>query len=479
MLIFFDHTPCTIDPRQRFYVFQFIAQKNGWFITNDKKEASGYFQWIDGQDEIIVRQISGKICIDVPAAILIQILSKLKCDDTLSPDDEPPPIERPVLDETVFKIQKNLIECCLKNQQIFIFKLPWPHGKKIALALTHDVDMTRKYGLKNLLIHAGRGRWQDFIDHYRQSVFKENVYWNFDELLQFYRQKKFKSTLFFLARAWENFQYRYQVRSNKFRQLFEKILAEGHEIALHSSRYAFSHPSRILKEKKKLEKMIGQPVYGVRQHYLRLQFPQAWQYFAAAGFKYDSSCGYNHSVGFRAGTSGIFPTFNYQTAQINSLQEIPILLMDYPWSSYFDSEEESKMIFDKIYRDIEKSQGVLNILWHPSNLAEPVFRAVWNNMFDWINGRNFYLDTLWMIHQWWEKRSRLNLRNFKAEPAGFGFNLTTASDINNLCLGIISGKKIKLSPDIMQIDTGQFQLHFPVIHSGENKYYLSFEEEYK
>ena len=476
-MIFFSYTPGTSDPRLQNYAFQFIAQKNGWFITNDEREASGHFRWVEGLDGVGVRQDSGKILIDIPASSLNHILTRLKCDDTISPDEEPPPIEQPVVDEMVDEIQKKVFDFCIKNQQIFIYKLPWPQGKKIAIALTHDVDLTRKYGLKNLLKDLGQGHWNDFKDHYRQSVFKENVYWNLDELLQFYRQKKFRSTFFFLARAWEYFQYRYQIRSDKFHRLFENILAEGHEIALHSSRYAFSHPDRILKEKSKLEKMIGQPVYGVRQHYLRLQFPQAWHYFTEAGFSYDSSCGYNNAVGFRAGTSGIFHAFNYQTAHLNSLQEIPILLMDYPWSSSFGSKDETKMIFQRIYQDVEKYQGILNILWHPSNLAEPAFREVWNNMFNWMRNEDTYLGTLGMIQQWWEKKSKLNLQSLRTEPTGCGFNLTTESEINHLYLGIISGKKIKPGKDLLQLNNGQFQLHLPLIQAGESKYFLSVEED--
>ena len=477
MLISFAYTPGTIGPQLQIYAFQFIAQQSGWFITTVEKEANGYFRWVDGLESIGIRQDSGKIVIDVPASRLNQILTRLKCDDTISPDEEPPPIGQPAVDEIVDEIQKKVIDYCIKHQQLYLYKLPWPQGKKMAVALTHDVDMTRKYGLKNLLKNLGQGHWNDFKDQYRQSVFKENVYWNFDELLQFYQQKKIRSTFFFLARAWENFQYRYQIRSDKFRRLFENILAEGHEIGLHSSRYTFSHPDRILREKIKLEKTISQPVYGVRQHYLRLQFPQAWRNFTAAGFNYDSSCGYNNAVGFRAGTSGIFHTFDYHDVQINSLQEIPILLMDYPWSSSFGSEEESKIIFQRLYQDVEKYQGVLNILWHPSNLAEPAFREAWNNMFKWLKIEDTYLNTLSMIQQWWNNKSKLNLLNLRTEPTGYGFSLATESDINHLSLGIISGKKIKPAKDLRQLNHGQFQYHLPLIRSGESEYSLSLEED--
>jgi hypothetical protein len=93
-----------------------------------------------------------------------------------------------------------------------------------------------------------------------------------------------------------------------------------------------------------------------------------------------------------------------------------------------------------------------------------------------MSGKEYYLDTLTGLNQWQEKRAGLNLLKVKIEPSGIGFNLLAESSMNNLCLAIISGRKIKLNTDLKQSAANQYQLTCPKIRPGENKYYLGFEK---
>lgn len=475
MLIYLNKTFNSDTDHQQLYGFHFIAACNGWLITEDPADAIIHFRWKDDLNKIEIYRSAEKIYLDVPKIMLRKILGWLKCEDTSSPEQEPPRIERPLANEMADEIQKQLVDYFINDQQTFIHLLPWPQGKPLAVALTHDVDLTRKFGLKKLMTDAAFGHWKKFGAHYCESFFSENRYWNFDEILQFYQQLNLKSTFFFLAHSWEGLHYRYRIGSEKFRQLFKKILEQGHEIGLHSSRYAFDHPKRIIREKNHLEKIIGQPVIGVRQHYLRLQFPQAWHYFQDAGFQYDSSCGYNESIGFRAATASIFSTFVPPLAPMNSLLEIPISLMDYPWSKHFVSNEQSKVIFEDLWDSVEKFQGVMNILWHPSNIAEPDFRPVWQKMFEWLEKKNFYQGTLANLQEWWRKKSVLNFFKLQHNSEGITFLLQTSSALSGVCLNIISRKKLKLDANIQTLAMHHYRWTLPDLAPGVNQFFLQYE----
>ena len=119
---------------------------------------------------------------------------------------------------------------------------------------------------------------------FKGLIHKNNIYWKFDELLELYNRIGVNSTFFFLAKPWEGMSYRYNIRHGKFHRLFSDIRQSGHEIGLHSSRFAFDRPKKYYDEKVKLENTLGSSVYGVRQHFLRLKFPTCWQYFENAGF---------------------------------------------------------------------------------------------------------------------------------------------------------------------------------------------------
>lgn len=475
MLIYLNKALGSDADHQKFHGFHFIAACNGWLTTEDPAEAMIHLRWKDNQNKIEIYRSAEKICIDLPQFMLQKICNWLKCEDATSPEQEPPPIERPLANDMANEIQKQLIDFILKDQQLFIYLLHWPEGKPLAVALTHDVDLTRKFGTKKLLVDVMFGRWKEFGAHYRESAFSKNVYWNFEEILQLYRQLKLKATFFFIARPWEGFHYRYRIESKKFRHLFKAMSEQGHEIGLHSSRYAFDHPKRIMQEKRHLEKIIGQPVIGVRQHYLRLQFPQAWHYFQEAGFQYDSSCGYNESIGFRAATASIFSPFVPPPASISSLLEIPISLMDYPWSKHFFSDEQSKIIFENLWNSIEKFQGVMNILWHPSNIAEPAFRPMWQKMFEWLDKRNFYQGTLMDLQEWWRKKSDLKFLKREHNAEGIRFSIHTSSAMSGLCLDIISRKKLKCDASIQSVAMHQYRWKLPELAPGVTHFFLKYE----
>jgi hypothetical protein len=431
-----SHKPSAISalPVIQKYIFNHMAATAGWFIDEGGDYSSIHISFSDGQPNKFEKVNENQFRYNISEQIFNKFLRFLKCEDRLDPEMEPPAHPSPVLDEIAADIKEEIIDFCKFNRLPHISKCLWPGGKDMAISITHDIDITRKYGLNSLARDFFTANFTALADHFQKSVFRDNVYWNFEELLQFYRDKKIVSTFYFISRPWEKFHYRYNVKSSKFRQLFEAILSDNHEIGLHTSRFAFDHPYRIGPEKKRLENLLQRKIQGVRQHYLRLLFPKAWDYFEESGFLYDSSSGYNDSLGFRAGTSLPFRTYNFAEQKPRKLYEIPFSIMDYPWKDNQNTEADIGNLFKNISDPIEKNSGLLNLIWHPHNIVEEEFYDLWSFLLTYLESKKAHIDCLYRIIDWWEKRFGLQMKQFGYQSSSLDIKLYSASQIENICL---------------------------------------------
>jgi peptidoglycan/xylan/chitin deacetylase (PgdA/CDA1 family) len=129
-------------------------------------------------------------------------------------------------------------------------------------------------------------------------------------------------------------------------------------------------------EREALTRITGQPRTGVRMH---------WLYFAEesprrieeAGFDYDSTCGYNDAVGYRAGTLQAF-----RPAGAERLLELPLAIMDsamlYPERMGL-SHDEAVACGHDVVRQARECGGALVINWHDRSLAP---ERQWGRLYD-------------------------------------------------------------------------------------------------
>ncbi len=432
----------------------------GWFVTPDKRRAQAIFEEKAGC--LAVRTAGSSQQVNIP------IRGKLMIEPGVGPNN---PLV-PWLDRELMGLQQSVDELFLGFGRPFIRKLPWPQGKPFALAISHDVDLTRKFGPKGALLSLLTGEFGKFQKSALELFSRQNRYWTFPELLSFYTEKKFKSTFFFLARSREDRSYRYNINSGKFRKLFRQILASGHEIGLHSSKYAFEKPEKIVKEKQRLENILGSEAKGVRQHFLRLKFPDAWPVFADAGFGYDSSAGFNEKIGFRMGTCFPFTPDNLKNTSMQTFYEVPFVLMDYPWANSRENLNTNGTVLQQLANEILKCQGLLHILWHPSNLAETEFQPFWQELFQWLGNQTFYSDSLENIVDWWDKRRAVRLTRIDRSGGETDFYLNAASSLSELVLEVVSGRKIESIRGVQTIERRgekKYRLHLEPLRAGENR----------
>lgn len=267
------------------------------------------------------------------------------------------------------------------------FKPEYPAGKTYAVCLTHDVDDIYPPFSHTLVSTFCCARSFNIKELYNQWAWRftkrsDSPYRNFEKIMNLESRYGAKSTFYFMATDKDIHRFRYNIVDLK--NELRIIDQGGWGIGLHTGYYSFDDVNEIKKEKNRIEEIIGRPVIGCRNHYLRFNTPVTWERLAAAGFKYDTTFGYDDIIGFRNGMCGPFKPFNLNSNGEIDIWEIPLNIMD---GTLFgpmhlgivDAKEQVKKMIDTT----NKLHGVLTILWHNNIFGWP-YRKEWAGLYEWI-----------------------------------------------------------------------------------------------
>jgi len=138
------------------------------------------------------------------------------------------------------------------------------------------------------------------------------------------------------------------------------LLKEGCELGVHGID-AWHSVEKGRDELARIAEVTGNAGIGVRMHWL-LSDSHTATVVEKAGYAYDSTAGYNETVGYRNGTGQVF-----RPAGARSLLELPLHIQDgalfYPQRldlSQSEAGERCAALID----NARESGGVLNVLWH-------------------------------------------------------------------------------------------------------------------
>ena len=138
------------------------------------------------------------------------------------------------------------------------------------------------------------------------------------------------------------------------------LVAEGCEIGVHGID-AWHSVSRGQDERARVAKFARTPVAGIRMHWL-MKDERTYEALDEAGYAYDSTAGYNETVGYRCGTTQVF-----RPPQSRRLLELPLHIQDgalfFPQYLGLDDAEAWRTC-KAIIGHPEKMGGVLTVLWH-------------------------------------------------------------------------------------------------------------------
>jgi peptidoglycan/xylan/chitin deacetylase (PgdA/CDA1 family) len=143
------------------------------------------------------------------------------------------------------------------------------------------------------------------------------------------------------------------------------LRTEGCELAVHGID-AWHSVEKGRAERQRIADVSGESSIGVRMHWL-LRDENTVRVLEEAGFAYDSTDGYNETIGYRSGTSQVF-----RPAGARTLLELPLHIQDgamfYP--DRLDlSESEAWRRCQRIVDHVKDSGGVLTTLWHDRSPA--------------------------------------------------------------------------------------------------------------
>ena len=180
-----------------------------------------------------------------------------------------------------------------------------------------------------------------------------------------------------------------------------KLQKAGCEIGLHGID-AWLNSSRGREELEEIRRLTGASEIGVRMHWLYYD-QQSPVVLEKAGAAYDSTIGYNETVGYRAGT-----TQAYKPLQATQLLELPLHAMDtalfYP--DYLGlSPRQATTVLGQLVDNAVQFGGCLTINWHDRSLApERLWGACYRDLVQHLRSGRAWFATASEAVSWFQKR---------------------------------------------------------------------------
>lgn len=187
----------------------------------------------------------------------------------------------------------------------------------------------------------------------------------------------------------------------------QSLVLAGCEIGLHGID-AWTDVSSGQKEREEIARITGLEDMGVRMH---------WLFFDAnspivmekAGFVYDSTVGYNETVGYRAGTTQV-----YKLLPATKLLELPLHIMDtalfYPSHLNLTFQNAEQRI-NLLIKQMLKFGGALTINWHDRSVApERLWGEFYAKLISELKTRGAWCTGAGRTVRWFQKRRSVQFR---------------------------------------------------------------------
>jgi hypothetical protein len=173
-------------------------------------------------------------------------------------------------------------------------------------------------------------------------------------------------------------------RNRRFQKLIH-CLSKYADLGLHPSYKSYMKVDLFMKEKTRLEEIIGKPVNSSRFHFLRLKFPESFRILDKAGITNDYSMGYSNFNGFRASTCTPFYFYDLGKEEKTDLLLHPFIFMDSAMIDHLDySPGQAVSEAGKLVRRVTESGGEAIGIWHNYALSDKNQYAGWKKAFEMI-----------------------------------------------------------------------------------------------
>ena len=157
----------------------------------------------------------------------------------------------------------------------------------------------------------------------------------------------------------------------------------------------------------------GKSSIGIRMHWL-LRDARTPSVLENAGYAYDSTVGYNETVGYRAGTTQVF-----RPQGVRRLLELPLHIQDgalfYPQQLDL-SEAEAQQRCHSMMDDARNYAGVLTVLLHDrSHGPERFWGGFYVQLLQELKSLDVWFGTAGQVVEWFRKRREVRFERIDAE----------------------------------------------------------------
>jgi hypothetical protein len=323
---------------------------------------------------------------------------------------------------------------------------PLPEGFQFVACLTHDVDhpSIRQHGMDHTIAGfllrstvgslmdaaLGRMRIRDAAKNLAAAIKLPFVhmglakdFWRDFDVRYLRLEKDTPSTFFVIPRKGDPGKgvdgrakalraSRYEAR--ELADTISTLQAAGREVGLHGID-AWLDSSAGREELDEIRLLTGATEIGVRMHWLYFN-ENSPEMLEKAGAAYDSTSGYNETIGYRAGTTQV-----YKPLGAKRLLELPLHAMDTAlfYLSYLGlSPRKASARLGEMANQVVRFGGCLTINWHDRSLApERLWGGCYRQHIQDLKSRRAWFATAGQAVSWFRKR---RAATFEMDPSQAG-----------------------------------------------------------
>ncbi len=285
-------------------------------------------------------------------------------------------------------------------------------GAAFAVALTHDVDILRRWTARGLGGAAHRAARAARLGEYARArsearrLGRALVYdlphgigptWTFPELLEHEDRRGAQSTFFLIASHQAAIDGpEPAVYHERLPRLARLLREHGREVGLHGNERDRDDDAALRRDRAALSGVTQATIHGMRYHYLRCLYHETLPLLDAQGFPYDTSLAFGEHEGYRCGFSHPFHPYDLGADRPLGLVELPLAVMDSTFQERHyrglaaPAAREAALA---ALRPLTRSAGAAALLWH-------------HNRFD-PDGGSGYGDVYWELLDWIEREGGL------------------------------------------------------------------------
>ena len=255
---------------------------------------------------------------------------------------------------------------------------------------TFDVDVAFKHKgrscLKSWLLQLrdfGLGRWAAVQERFKVNRgWMQDPYDTYDWLLEHHRGEQ---VTFHMLAAMRNRPYDVGLDpTGTALPLLVEALARHPNVVVrwHPGWRALEDPNMAQAEQARLKPWSGMRCDEVRTHFLRGCPGELWRQWVGMGISVDSSLGWAHDVGFRAGTSRDFMAFDVMDNKVMPLELQPMVAMDEAMRGKLGwSAPQAEQHLTDLLAVVATVGGGWRMCWHNTSVSDTEAWIGWKSTY--------------------------------------------------------------------------------------------------